>query len=667
MGKTLLWIAALMCIANAQQPAAAQSKVPVEDFFRTPEFDKPALSPSGRYLATGVAVKGGRVGLVVLDLDDLGSSKAVAGFQDADVYRFAWVNDRRIVFNAIDPQSGTVRPLAAPGLWAVNRDGSGFRQLINASWSFATRGDFPTDRRLSWGWRLHSVLADGSNDVLVQGLALSGGIKDREILSIKLGRLDTTTGLMQNLGEGAPEHVTRWVVDRQGRPAAVTTWHEGRFRAYLRSADDTAWEKWQDADGYSGHYAVPYWVGPDGQLLALARVVGDTSALYAVDPKTHRLDSEPMISLRGYDFRGDIVYDPEARRLVGVHYETDAQGAVWLDPSMKSTQTAVDTLLPATVNRIDCQRCISVPTVLVTAVSDRQPPLYYIYNRDTKALTRIAASRPWIKPQAMGVRDMSRYTARDGLSIPVLVTHPPGHAGGPRPAVILVHGGPWVRGTHWQWEPSAQFLASRGYVVIEPEFRGSDGYGFKLFRAGWKQWGLAMQDDVADATNWAVQQGLADPKRICIAGAGYGGYATLMGLVRYQELYQCGFEWVGVSDIDLMYSPAWSHVGEEDTNYGMPRLIGDPVEDAKQLKETSPLEQAAKVRRPLLMAYGAADRIVPIKHGTDFHDAVSRTNKDVEWVVYTEEGHGWRMLETNVDFWTRVEKFLDRYLRPDAK
>ena len=245
--------------------------------------------------------------------------------------------------------------------------------------------------------------------------------------------------------------------------------------------------------------------------------------------------------------------------------------------------------------------------MLVTAASDRQPPSFYLYNRDTKALTPIAASRPWIKAQAMGVRDVHRFVARDGLSIPVLVTHPPGKSSAPLPAVVLVHGGPWVRGTHWEWEPQAQFLASRGYVVIEPEFRGSEGYGFKHFRAGWKQWGLAMQDDVADAVQWAVKQGWVDTKRVCIAGASYGGYATLMGLVRHHELYQCGIIWVGVTDINLMYSINWSDISEEAKNYSMPLLIGDRVADAGQLKDTSPLEQAAKVRRPLLMAYGAAD------------------------------------------------------------
>ena len=619
----------------AQQPAEVQAKVPVADFFRTPRLDRPALSPDGRYLAGAVSVDGGRVQLAVFDLENPGQSKVVAGFLDADVNRLWWVNDERIVFDAIDRDSGKIFGPTAPGLWAVNRDGSGYRQLINASRDLAglRRASALADRKLPSEWRLHSVLGDGSNDVLVLGLPLTSSA---EAVGVKLARLDTTTGLTRNLSDGAPDYVTHWVVDRQGRPAAVTTWHRGPLSGLREIRGDAGWEKWQDAEAIGGSYAVPYWVGFDGQLLALGRRADDTWALYAVDAKTRKIEPEPMISLKGYDFTGTMVYDPQARRLLGVHYETDGYGTAWLDPQMRAAQAAVDALLPATINRIDCQRCMSAATMLVTALSDRQPPFYYLYNRDTKALTPIAASRPWIKAQAMGVRDMHRFAARDGLSIPVLVTHPPGKASSARPAVVLVHGGPWVRGTHWEWEPEAQFLASRGYVVIEPEFRGSEGYGFKLFRAGWKQWGLAMQDDVADAVQWAVKQGWVDPKRVCIAGASYGGYATLMGLVRHHELYQCGIEWVGVSDINLMYSITWSDTSEESKGYRMPVLIGDPVADAKQLKDTSPLEQASKVRRPLLMAYGATDRRVPVEHGKEFRDAVAKpTRTSSSWSMAT--------------------------------
>ena len=277
-------------------------------------------------------------------------------------------------------------------------------------------------------------------------------------------------------------------------------------------------------------------------------------------------------------------------------------------------------------------------------------------------LSDLAASRPWIKPVTMASRDMVRITTRDGLRIPVHVTRPPGLTG-PAPMVVLVHGGPWLRGGEWRWYAESQFLASRGYVVVEPEFRGSAGFGQKLYRAGFKAWGLAMQDDVADATLWAVKQGYADAKRVCIAGASYGGYATLMGLIRYPELYRCGFEWVGVTDIDLMYSIQWSDFSEQWKDYGMPVMVGDRVKDAEQLAATSPLKLAARLTQPLLMAYGGADRRVPIDHGLKMRDALRVHNKSVEWIEYPSEGHGWMLQANDIDFWTRVETFLDRNLK----
>jgi len=190
----------------------------------------------------------------------------------------------------------------------------------------------------------------------------------------------------------------------------------------------------------------------------------------------------------------------------------------------------------------------------------------------------------------------ARYQARDGMAIPALLTLP---AGGARkaPLVVLVHGGPYVHGNHWGWNPETQFLASRGYAVLEPDFRGSTGYGDTHFRAGWKQWGLAMQDDIADGARWAIAQGLAGPKRICIAGASY-----------------------------------------------------------------SPIQQAARIKAPLLLAYGDVDRRVPMFHGRKFLDAVKPGNSQVEWIEYQDEGHGWQLPANRVDFWSRVEKFLDRHI-----
>lgn len=196
--------------------------------------------------------------------------------------------------------------------------------------------------------------------------------------------------------------------------------------------------------------------------------------------------------------------------------------------------------------------------------------------------------------------------------------------------------------------------------MLEPEYRGSTGFGSRHFRAGWKQWGLGMQNDIADGAKWMIAQGIADPKRICIAGASYGGYATLMGLINDPDLFRCGIDWVGVTDIDLMYNVTWSDTSEEQQRYGMPILIGDQVKDAAQLRATSPLKNAVRIKQPLLLAYGGSDRRVPIVHGTKFRDAVKATNPNVEWIEYPEEGHGWALVKNRVDFWTRVEKFLDR-------
>lgn len=646
----------VVCAAAQTNPAPTPAQIPVADFFRKPEFVRPKLSPDGRHVAVSARNSAGRMQLVVLEVGNLTSARAIASFATIDVENYQWANDKRLVFSVRDQQStGRAR---ARGLWAVDRDGGDSRQLIHTSFDGSmTIGTNIKDRRLPWSWNLHSVLEDGSDDVLVEETQFN---ERWEADDSNLARLNTRTGLSRNLATGAPPHVVDWVVDRKGEPTVLTTWHRGRVAAYVKRAD--GWKQWQEADGIQGKFATPYWVGPDGSLLVKQRGARDTEALHRVDMQTLAIDPKPLVSTPGYDFAGELVYDNDSQRLLGVHYETDAYGTAWLDAGLREAQAEVDKLLPATINRIDCRRCASIDKVVVTAVSDRVPVQYYLYDRKQKKLEPVASSRPWIDPRQMGMRDIVRVKTRDGLDMPVLITQPAGKAAGPRPTVLLVHGGPFVRGTHWAWDAEAQFLASRGYVVIEPDFRGSMGYGWTHYRAGWKQWGLGMQDDLADALQWAVKEGHADPQRVCIAGASYGGYATLMGLIKQHELFRCGINWVGVSDINLMYSISWSDSSEEQQRYGMPALIGDPVQDAAQLKATSPLERAAEVRRPLLMAYGAMDRRVPIKHGTAFRDAVMKTNKDVEWIAYPHEGHGWFELETNVDFWTRVEKFLDRHI-----
>jgi dipeptidyl aminopeptidase/acylaminoacyl peptidase len=369
----------------------------------------------------------------------------------------------------------------------------------------------------------------------------------------------------------------------------------------------------------------------------------------------------------GYDFDGELIGTRE--KTLGVRIHADTPGVAWFDAATAALQRKLDAALPDTANLMSFASGAQAEWALVRSYSDVKPTIYYLFNLKTAELNRVGATHPAIDPARMGRQEVVRYKARDGLEIPALLTLPAGGAKN-APLVVLVHGGPYVRGARWGWDPETQFLASRGYAVLEPEFRGSTGHGARHFRAGWKQWGLAMQDDIADGARWAIAQGIADPKRICIAGASYGGYATLMGLVNDPDLYKCGIDWVGVTDINLLYDGHWtqhSSLSEQWKQYGMPVLVGDQVKDAAQLKATSPILQAARIKAPLLLAYGGADRRVPIYHGRKFLDAVKPHNKQVEWIDYVDEGHGWGLPATQVDFWGRVEKFLDQHIGSGAQ
>ncbi len=231
--------------------------------------------------------------------------------------------------------------------------------------------------------------------------------------------------------------------------------------------------------------------------------------------------------------------------------------------------------------------------------------------------------------------------------------------------MVLVHTGPWMRGGYWQWSAMEQFLASRGYLVISPEFRGSRGYGFAHFQAGWKQWGRAMQDDVADAVLWAQAQGLVD-KRVCVAGAGYGGYAALMGLVRHPELYRCGVSWVAYTDPFLMLKGAWfvtDDIDDDSRRYTLPLWVGDAKADAEMLTSVSPVAQAHRIRAPVLLAFGEDDLRVPLAHGKRMREALQKAGNDPQWVTYSNEGHSWRLPQTRTDFAQRMEKFLAEHLK----
>jgi len=647
----------------AAPAVVAAARPPIASFFDHSPYGSVQLSPSGKYLAVRAGKAERHDFLLVIEL---ATSKptVVAAFDDADIDDFQWVNDDRLLFNLTEKKMGQGDTWYGPGLFAVDRDGLHLAQLV-------TRYPYQPSRKELMGkvpqqpWNTFLVRHRPRKDdfTYVTSPVYSG----EDLRFVNLIRLDTRTGARQQVPR--PDGpVSQWWLDHAGEPRLAAADKDGTTTLYYLDPATSAWRTLSSFATYGTASDVfsPIGFGPDGTLYVSAYNGKDTQALYTFDLKAGKLNPEPLVVTKGYDFDGGLVATRD--KVLGTLFTTDATSIEWFDPGMKAVQDKLDKLLPATMNLVAVPYDGGSPWVLVSSYSDAVPLNYNLYNTETGVLNQIGSTHPSIDPRQMGRQQMVHYKARDGLDIPALLTLPR-NGGKNLPMVVLLHGGPWVNGATWGWNAQSQFLASRGYAVLEPSFRGTTGLGSRHYQAGFKQWGLAMQNDVADGTRWAIAQGYAAPGRVCIAGASYGGYATLMGLVNDPDLYKCGIDWAGVTDISLLYSSNWLRASDASSQlkqYGLPVLVGDPVKDAAQLKATSPIEQAARITQPLLLAYGGVDRRVPLYHGQKLRDAVARTNKNVQWIEYPEEGHGWRLPKNAVDFWGKVETFLDKNIGKDA-
>jgi dipeptidyl aminopeptidase/acylaminoacyl peptidase len=619
-----------------------------------------ALSPSGHYVVLLNRLDSGQQALVVRDTADLKRVETIATFESARLLDVEWVNDNRLTFTL---KNSKIEFDGNFDQFAVDRDGKNLTHLISGNWRHEQQslGSLIKDRVLTADYAFGGVTHDGSDDIIVNKLSWNN--IDFRPQAVHPFRLNTRTRLLTDMVNGPqPERVQEWLFDASDQPRVAIASGKGRCIAYYRADAAGPWSEISNRDCFNDPAFQPLMFDNRNTLYVRAGYKG-RSALFFFDLDKKTLDKEPFVDIDGFDFSGSLEEDFASRKVLGVRFVADAASTAWLDPTMQGIQKKIDALLPGSVNQVTCSRdCRNPVAVVVVATSDRMPPTYFLYTPPDGHIVGLGSSHPDIQPKQMGKRDFYRYAARDGLQIPVYVTMPPDKADGPRPAVVLVHGGPYVRGGSWEWDAEAQFLASRGYVVLQPEFRGSTGFGGAHFRAGWQQWGRAMQDDLADAAAWAVKQGWADPKRIGIMGASYGGYATLMGLVRNPDVFRAGVEWGGVTDIELLFTAVESDASEDARRYDMKTLIGDPLKDPAAFADVSPLAQAGRIRQPLLMAHGAQDRRVPLVHARKMHGAVTASNANVEYVVYPEEGHGWRQEADSIDFWKRVEAFLDKNL-----
>ncbi len=644
--------------AHALPLEGADDPIGPQHFFQKDRMTGASISPDGQTVALTTAPSNDdRVRLLTLNLKTM-KFTPVAGYSDIDVTSFHWVNEHRLVYSMID-RKAPVGWLDSPsGLFTVNIDGSGQRPLISGegSRSYST----PT---LPMNTSFLEAVGDRTSDDIFlvkfywnhEGAADYSELERFDISTLKLNTVPT------------PDHSFDWVFDRKGELRVVVTERDNHRKILARDPATNQWTELADVDRFfAGDGFDPSYIDENGTLYVQATNGGDKVAVWTYDLERHKMSDKPFLVSPRYDLYPD--YLTVNGKLAGLRFDVEATVTQWIAPELKALQDKVDKMLPYTVNELSVASRGDGHFAVIRAFSDRVPSRYYLYDTQQGKLIKLGDAQPGIDPMKMASTEPVHYAARDGLDIPAYLTIPHGAERKNLPLVVMVHGGPFVRGRLVEWDPEVQFLAAHGYAVLEPEYRGSTGYGSHLFTAGWKQWGLAMQDDVADGVKWVIAQGIVDPRRVCIAGASYGGYAVLMGLVNDPGLYRCGIDWVGVTDLDLMFSEDWSDSSDTWKKYGLSKLLGDPKADAERLRNTSPVNNVYKIHAPVLLAYGGKDRRVPLEHGDRFHDALKKQpGAKIEWVVYDDEGHGWRTLKTQNDFWYRAIRFLDTNIGANAK
>jgi acetyl esterase/lipase len=653
-----LALAALLAFGAAGAVAQKTAKdIPVETFFKRAEFTQMSLSPGGGRLAALAPLKG-RNNLVVIDVARR-TRNVITSFEQYDVANFFWVNDDRLCLRVADGQDVTGR-FTYRGFYCIDHDGKDIRDFNRMNGKIVSINPV-------------YLPEDGSPEFIAS-------INLRTQYSVDLYRFNSITGRTTHLTFDSPGEVSRWVLDRSQVPRVAISSPDFDRRpdptkyqkevVWYRDGEGAKWEKLWEYDSLAGQpmgemvYPIAFYYDNRTLYVATNRGGRDKQAIYKYDTKTRQF-GDLVFGHTLIDVNGGLVFSPSEKKLLGVRYDAEMPSVYWFDAAMDRLQRQVDATFPKTTNAISLPRN-GGQKALVFASSATDPGTYHLLDRAKPSLEPIARTREWIDPEIMPERRYIKYTARDGLEIPAWLTLPRGSSGRNLPLIVNVHGGPFTRGysgIEWGRWPEAQFFASRGYAVLEPEPRNSTGFGAKHFRSGLKQWGQAMQDDINDGALHLVKEGIADKSRMCIHGGSYGGYAAAMGVVRDPDFWRCGTPFVAVTDLIVKMTASESDAPAEYLRTDVRHLVGDIDKDRAMLEKYSPARHADRVKVPVLLAMGSDDRRVPIVHGNRFNDALVAAGKKVEYVVYPGEGHGFNKDQNVFDFYRRLEKFFAENLK----
>lgn len=621
-------------MSQSASSAAARQPLPVEAFAAVPQVEDPDISPDGKRIAAKVAINGKQY-FAVMALGDNAAPKLLnPGKVDLNWWR--WVNDEWLIVGI-----GQEVPVEGDN-WYVSR-AVGFHVPTGKLVYLAQRTAAQNGGDVIW------VARDGSPRVM---LSYQTSIYTNDPgFWPQVDEINLETGKRRQVA-ASKAGVFNWYADGAGLVRmGIGASEDGRSRRVLyRDRAGASFKIIDRTKTRDDRLTVPaLFLSDSNKALVIDDDEGGYSALYEFDLATLERGKQ-LFASKGYDI-GGIVRDATGFGYLGVHVEEERSQIRWIDPEMMAMQTAISKLVQgAQAGIISVNRDRSRAVIAVGGAD--APGGYYIYDRAENALEPLGFNNPAIKLRRMHPVRTIRYKARDGLEIAAVLTVPAGRKG-KLPLIVMPHGGPFARDSEsWDWW--TQFLADRGYVVIQPNYRGSSGYGTEFARKGLGQWGLAMQDDLDDAIKAVTDLGIADPARVCMVGASYGGYAAIRAAQRDGKRYRCAASYAGVSDLNRMM--------KHTRNFLFGGARSDWLRDqAPDLKNVSPLNFPEDFSIPLLLVHGDDDRVVPPVQSKVLAQKLKSAGKDVTYIVQPEADHHFSRTEDRLEFLKALEAFLAKH------
>ena len=608
-----------------------------------------------------------------LNLFDLKTGKITtltSGTGNGSVANVTWVTNERLVFNT-NPTNSSAKTLSAYAMWGMNIDGSKKRKLWEATVKYDSGFGGLIEPVVT------SLLREDDDHIMVR-------VNDRRSSVYDYYKLNVNNGSKKRIAIGPDLEKGEWTADivtNNGYPVAQISNFEDTWRLWRYNEKDDNWNI-----HYSNKCQEPTFfpLGTTGENNELWLVAGqdvnkskvfnednDKSKVFVYDPDKRTFDL--LFEDDRYDIAGpvggcrtasgNVSVDSTTLELLSVNYYAEKPVRLFFDEEYGQDYNQLAATFPDDVVRIvttDADR----KKFVISVSSSTNPGDYYYYDKEFGTLSFLWERMPWIDRSKLSKMQPISYTARDGLEISGYLTIPVNSDGKNLPMVVHPHGGPNAR-DYYGFNDYVQFLASRGYAVFQMDFRGSTGYGAKHYISANKQFGKTMQDDITDGVNLLIEEGIADPDRIAIFGGSYGGYATMAGLAFTPDLYAAGINFVGVVDLELLQEGSNRNSQRFNGFFHELRMEwGDPDDpaDREYIIESSPLQQAHKIKSPVLIVHGAQDNNVKLEHAIKLRDKLKSLDKEYEWYVEPYEGHGFRGEQSNVNFYNVMEDFLARKL-----